>query len=132
MRHHFVDWPYRAVTRIARLLRRQGRGLARPYVNIESYPKQAALFLIKETLKSWLLGNPGFYILIGGPGARAPNVQTTRYYARCFEEIKFRNIGRSCVIESACNAGYLLLGDSKALYMSQRFVEVARRASKRC
>ncbi len=55
MRHHFIDWPYRAITRNARLLLRQGKGPTRPYANIEGYPKHAARFLIKEMLKigSW-------------------------------------------------------------------------------
>ena len=48
---------------------------------------------------------------------------------RCFGEIRFRNSGRSCVIDAAFNAMYLLLGDSKSSYLSSRFVEVARRAS---
>ncbi len=39
MDHHFVDWPYRAVPRRARLLHRNGKGPARPYVNTEGYPK---------------------------------------------------------------------------------------------
>ncbi len=91
MQHHFIDWPYRAVTRNARLLCREGKGPPRPYFNIEGYTKHAALFVIKETLKSWLLENPGFCILIGNPGTRAPNVQTTTYYARCFGEIRFQN-----------------------------------------
>ncbi len=76
--------------------------------------------------------NPVFCIVIGGPGARAANVQATKYYIRCFGALRFRNSERSCVIDAACNAGYLLLGDPKALSMSQRFVEVARRASQRC
>ncbi len=36
------------------------------------------------------------------------------------------------MIDATCNAGYLLLGDFKTLSMSQRFVEVARKASERC
>ncbi len=79
MYHRFVGWPFRAVNRRARLLRRQGKGPARPYVDIEVYSKNAALVLIKNTLKRWLLENPGFCILIGCPGARARNLQTTRY-----------------------------------------------------
>ncbi len=51
MHHHFVDWPYRAVTRAARLLRRNGKGPARTYASIEGYPKHVALVLIKNTLK---------------------------------------------------------------------------------
>ncbi len=35
MHHHFIDWTYRAVTRSARLLRRNGKGPARPYINME-------------------------------------------------------------------------------------------------
>ena len=51
MPHRFVDWPYRAITRAARLLHRNGKGTARPYVNTERYPKHVALVLIKNTLK---------------------------------------------------------------------------------
>ena len=36
------------------------------------------------------------------------------------------------MLDATYNAGYLLQGDYKALSMSQRFVEVARRASQRC
>ncbi len=36
------------------------------------------------------------------------------------------------MIEADCNPGFLLLDHSKALCMSQSFVEVARRASQRC
>ncbi len=67
MYHHFVDWHFRAVTRRARLLRRQGNGPSRLYVDIEGYPKNAALVLIKNTLKRWLRQNPGFCILIVVP-----------------------------------------------------------------
>ncbi len=35
MYHHFVDWPDRAVRQFAVLLRRQGKGLPRPYMSIE-------------------------------------------------------------------------------------------------
>ncbi len=51
MHHHFVDWPYRAVSRWARLLYRKGKGPARTYVNTEGYPHHVALILIKDTLK---------------------------------------------------------------------------------
>ncbi len=98
---------------------------------MEGYPKHAALLLIKDTLKCWLNDNQGFCILIGGPGARVPNIQTFRYYVRCFGEIIFRNSARSCVIDAACNIGFLLLGDARALSMSDRFAKVNRRASQR-
>ena len=131
MHYHFVDWPYRAVIRAARLQRCRRKIPARPFVDIEGYPLNTALVLTKNTLKRCLQENPGFCILIGGPGARAQNTQTIKYYVRCFGEIRFGNSGRSCVIDAACNAIYLLLGDSKASYLSSRFVEVARRASLR-
>ncbi len=69
-----------------------------------SYPEHAALFLIKHTLDSWLYNNQGFSILIGGPGAWAPSMQTVRYYVQCIREIGFRNSGRSGIIDAACNA----------------------------
>ncbi len=97
-------------------------------MNIEGYPKAVAIVLIKHTLKCWLYENPGFYVLIGGPGARAPYVQTIKYFIRCFGEIRFRSSGRSCVTDAAWNAMYLLLCDSKASLMSSQFVEVARLA----
>ncbi len=131
MYQHFVDWPYRPGTRAARLLRRKGRGRARRFVNIEGYPKWVAMFLIENTLKCWIDENSWFCVPIGGPGARAPNFQTINYYIRCFGEIRFRSSGRSCVIDAACNAIYLLLGDSKASLMSTQFVEAARRSSRR-
>ncbi len=87
MHDHIIDWPYRAVTRAARLLRRQEKGPSRPFANIEGYPRNAALVLIKNTLKRWLLQNPGFGILIRGPGARAPKSHTTKYYVRCFGKL---------------------------------------------
>ncbi len=90
-----------------------------------------AIVLIKNTFKSWLNENPGFCILIGGLGARAPNSQTIKYYIRCFVGIRFRSSERSCVIEAACNAMHLLLGDSKASSMSTQFFEVAWHASQR-
>ena len=52
------DCLYRAVSRKARILRREGKGLARPFVNIEGYTNRTALVLIKITLKSWLGDNP--------------------------------------------------------------------------
>ena len=67
--HHCVDGPYRTVTRDSRLLRRNGKGPAQPYVNVEGYPKHVALGLIKNTLKRWLADDPGFGVIIGGPGA---------------------------------------------------------------
>ncbi len=132
MHHHFVNRPYRPVSRKAGLLHRKAKDPARPYVNTEGYPKNIALVLIKYKLKRWLRENPGFCILIGGPGARAPNVQVRKYYVRCFGEMRFRNSGRSCVVDAACNAGFLLLGKSRVLSMSIRFSEVAWRASQRC
>ena len=132
MHHHFVDWPYRVVTRAARLLRRNGKVPARPYANIEGYKKHVAPVLIKNMLKRWLDDNPGFGVIIRGPGARAPNLQTAKYYIRCFGEIKFRSSDRNCIIDYTSNAGYLLHVESKALRMSSRFSEVAWRASQRC
>ncbi len=105
----FVDWPYRAVGRKNRILTLEGKGLARPFVNIEGYSNRTALVLIKNTLKPWLEDNRGFRIFIGGPGARARNVHTARHYIRCFGEIRFRNSGRNCVVDAACNAAFLLL-----------------------
>ncbi len=107
------------------------QGPARPYVNIEGYPKRAALLLIKYTTKRWLDDNPGFCILIGGTGTRAPNIKAIRYNVRCFGEIRFCNSSRSCVIDAACNASFLLLDDVRVLYMSDRFVNVKWRASQR-
>ena len=131
MHHHFVDWPNRAVSRKARLLRRQGKGPTRPYVNIEGYPRHVALLLIKDALKCWLEENRGFCALIGGLGARAPITQTTKYYVRCFDDIPFRSSDRSCVVDAACNAAYLLLGEVKASSMSDGSMQAARRASQR-
>ncbi len=102
----------------------------RPFVDIEGYPQNTALVLIKNTLNRWLQENPGFCILIGGPAARGQDTQTIKYYVRCFGEIGFRNSGHSCIIDAACKDMYLLLGDSKASYLSSRFIEVARRASR--
>ena len=79
MHHNFIDWPYRTVTRAARLLRCQGKGPSRPFVNVKGYPKNAALILMKNTLERWLLENPGFGLLICGPGGRAPDSETTKY-----------------------------------------------------
>ncbi len=124
---HFIDWPYCAVTRAARLLRRQRRGISRPLVNIEGYPRHAALVLIKNTLKRWLLENPEFGILIGGPGARAPNSQTNKYYVHYFVELRLWILDRNCAIGTTCNVAYLLLGE--AVSMKNRFGEAARRAS---
>ncbi len=131
MHHHFVDWPYRAVTRAARILRRQGNGPARPYLNTEGYPKDVALVSTKNTLRRWLKENPGFCILIGHPGARAPNPLTTKYYVPCFGAMRFRSSDRSCAVDAACNVAYLLLGESMAVSMSNQFMEAARRASQR-
>ena len=129
MHHCYVDLPYRAVSRAARLLHRQGKGPTRPYVSIEGYFKSADLVLIENTLKRWLDDNPGFGMLIGGPGARALNTRTTKYFIRCFGGLRFRRSGRSCVVDAAWNVVFLLLGDAKALPMSSRFMEAARRAS---
>ena len=51
MHHHFVDRPFSAATRPARLLRRQEKGPARGSVNVEGYPKNFSLILMKNTLK---------------------------------------------------------------------------------
>ncbi len=131
MHHYCVDWPYRAVSRAARLLRRQSRRPVRPYVNIEGYPKSVALVIVKNMLKLWLDGNPGFGSLACGPGARAPNTRTTNYFGRYFGGLRFRSSGRSCVVDAARNVGLLLIGDAKALCMSSTFTEAARRASQR-
>ncbi len=111
MQYSFFDWPYRSVTRRARILQGEGKVPARPFVNTEGYPNRTALILIKNTLKRWLENNTGFCVLIGGHGVRAPNTQTTIYYTRCFGEIRFRSSGRNGVVDAACNAAYLLLGE---------------------
>ncbi len=131
MHHYCIDWPYCAVSRAARLLRRQGKGPARPYVNIEGYPKSVAVVLMKNTLKRWLDNNPGLGILIGRTGARAPNTRTPKYFIRCFGGLRFRSSGRSCVVGAACNVAFLLLVDTKTLSVFSRFTEGARRASQR-
>ncbi len=77
MQYPFVDWPYRAITRRARILQREGKCPARPFVNTEGYPNRTDLILIKNTLKRWLENNPVFCVLIGDPGARGLNIQTT-------------------------------------------------------
>ena len=69
--------------------------------------------------------------MIGGPRARARNVHTAQYYIRCFGEIRFCNSGRNCVAYGACNAVFLLLGDEKATFITNHFMEAARRASQR-
>ena len=131
MQNSFDDWPYRAVFRRARFFQRAEKGPARPFVNTEGYPNRTALILIKNTLKRWLESNPGFCVLIGGPGGRAPNTQTTRYYIRCFDEIRFRSSGCNFVVDAACNADYLLLGEEKAAFMNKYFMGVVLWASKR-
>ncbi len=70
--------------------------------------------------------------MIGGPGARAPNAQVTKYYVRCCGEVRFRNTGRICVVGAACNASFLLLRESRALSLRCRFSEIAWRASQIC
>ncbi len=119
------------MSKAARLLRRQEKGPAWPYVNMEGYPKSVALVLFKNTLKRWLDDNPGFGILIGGPGARAPNTRTTKYFIHCFGGLRFRSSGRICVVDAACNVAFLLLDDTKALSVSSRFTDAARRAPQR-
>ena len=119
------------MSRVARLFYRQGKGPARPYVNIESCSMSLALVLIKNTLKRWVDDNTGFGILIGGPGARAANTWTNEYFIRCLRGLRLRSSGRSCVVDTACYMAFLLLGDAKALSMSSRFIAAARRASQR-
>ncbi len=131
MHHSLVDWPYRAVTRRARILQREGKGPARPFVSTEGYPPQTALISIKNTLKRWIGDKPRFCVLIRGPGARAPNIQAARYYIRCFGVIRFPGSGHNCATDAACNAAYLLLGEPKATSINNRFMEVAQRASQR-
>ncbi len=129
--HYFVDWPYRAVTRQAHLLWRQSKSSVRPNANIQGYSKYAALILIKDTLKRRLYDNPGLCILEGGPGARSHNVQATKYYVRCIDEVWFRISGRGCAIDAACNAVFLLLDEPKASWVNNRFSEMAWKASQR-
>ncbi len=126
-----MDWPYRAVSRKARILRRKGKGPARPSANVEGCLNRTALVLIKNKIKRWIEDNSGFCILIGCPGAQARNVHTARYYIRCFSEIRFRNSGRNCVVDAACNAAFLLLREEKATFINIHFMEAARRASQR-
>ena len=42
-------------------------------INIEGYPYEIAVQLIKQRIHDWLSENRGFCLIIGGPGARAPN-----------------------------------------------------------
>ncbi len=131
MQYSFVDWPYRAVTGRARILQREGKGPARPFGNTEGYPNRTTSILIKNTLKRWFENNLGFCVLNRGPGTRAPNTQTIRYDIRCFVEIRCRSSGRNYVVDAACNAAYLLLGEGKATFMNNHSMGVAVRASQR-
>ena len=47
-------------------------------------------------------------------------------------ELRFRNPGRGCVVDAACNASFLLPCESRALSMSSRFSEAAWRELQRC
>ena len=129
MYYRWVSWTFRAVTRSARLLRRRGKGPSRPCICIDGYAKNAALLIIENKLKHWLLENPCFCILIGGSGAHELNAQTTRCFAQCFGEVLLRYSRRSCVLDTVCNAGYLLLGSSGDDLMSAKFMDFAIRAS---
>ena len=69
----YISWPFRPVSRLARLKRRNREPPVRLTINIEDYPREIAVQLIKQRIYDWLNENRGFCLIIGSPGARVPN-----------------------------------------------------------
>ena len=109
----YVSWPFRPVSRLARLKRRNREPPVRLTINIEGYPYEIAVQLIKQRIHGWLSENRGFCLIIGGPDARPPNPVLSTFMIRCFGVTPYRgnDKGRDCVIHAACNVTFLLLGE---------------------
>ena len=103
-------------------------------INIEGYTREVAIPLIKQRTYEWLSENRGFCLIIGGPGARAPNPALSIFMIRCFGVTPYRGEGegRDCVIHAACNVMFLLLGERSTDYEVSRLTSSITLASARC
>ena len=103
-------------------------------INIEGYPREIPLQLIKQRIHDWLSENRGFCLIVGGPGARAPNLALSISMIRCFGITPYRGAGegRDCVIHAACNDMFLLLGERLADYEVSSLHRSIALASARC
>ena len=130
----YVSWPFRPVSRLVRLKRRNRKPPLRLTINIEGYLYEIAIQLIKQCIHDWLSENRGFCLIIGGPGARAPNPVLSIFMIRCFGLTPYRSNdeGRDCVIHAACNVMFLLVGERSAAYEVNRLRRSIKLASARC
>ena len=130
----YVSWPFRPVSRLARLNRRNREPPVRLAIKIEFYPRGIVVQLIKQRIDGWLSENRVFYLIIGGPGARAPNPALSIFMIRCFGVTPYRGDGegRDCIIHAACNVMFLLLGERSAAYEVSRLHRSIALASARC
>ena len=82
-------------------------------LNIEVYPQDITVQLIKQRINGRLSENRGFCLIIGGPGARAPDPMLLTFMIQCFGLTPYRGYGdcRDCVIHAARNVMFLLLSE---------------------
>ena len=69
----YVSWPLQSISRLGRLKRRNREPPKRLAINIQGYPREIAVKLIKQRIHDWLSENRRFCFITGGPGAHAPN-----------------------------------------------------------
>ena len=129
----YLSWPFRPVSRLARLKRRNRESPVRLAINVEGYSREIIIPLIKQPIQDWLRENKGFCLIVGGPGARAPYPALSIFMIRCFGVTPYRGDGegRDCVIHAACNIMFLLPGERSAAYEVSRLHRSIRMASAR-
>ena len=130
----YISWPFRPVSRLARLERRNREPPARLTINIEGYPREVAVQLIKQRIHDWLSQNRGFCLIIGGPGARAADPALSIFMVRYFGITPYRGYDecRDCLIHAAFNVMLLLLGERSAAHEVSRLHRSISLASAPC
>ena len=130
----YVLWPFRPVSRLARLILRVREPPVQIAINIEGYPREGVVQLLKQRTHDWSSENMVSCLIIGDPEARAHNPVSSIFMIRCFGMTLLRGDSevRDCVIHTACIAMFLLLGEHSAAYESSRLDRSITLASARC
>jgi len=85
----------------------------------------------KDIIKNWCLANPGYEVIIGGPGKRASDASLDKYFECGEGKVAFRSEGRYCLRDSLLNSIECLLGVEVAKKASENFESALLTASSR-
>jgi len=124
------DWRVRPLTEWAQL----HHGICPLKAPKDSTPNRAEASVWtsrKDIIKNWCLANPGYEVIIGGPGKRASNASIDKYLERGQGKVTFRSEGRYCLRDSLLNSIECLLGLEVAKKASEDFERALTTGSSR-